>query len=192
MSLRLSRAPEPVPLQLNWVGPGYFATIGRPLVRGREFTSSDVSGARVAVITESLASRWFAGRDPIGERLGFDERDTTIIGVVGDARSHRLREASVPMVFLLVDQPPPPRVRFAPGTLEVRVAGSSQATMPALREALRRATRLATGFALLARLTLRFLDLLPCRGGVGHDRRARVVPASAAGHARRSGRCAQS
>jgi predicted permease len=138
-SVHLSNSAQPVTMQLNWVGPGYFATIGRPLVRGREFIPSDAAGARVAVITESLASRWFAGRDPIGERVGVDEPDTTIVGIVRDARSRRLRDAPVPMVFLLVNQPPPPRFRFAPGTLEIRVAASAQAMVPMVRDALSRA-----------------------------------------------------
>ena len=138
-AMRLSGEPESVTMQLNWVGPGYFATIGRPLVRGREFVVADAAGARVAVISESLADRSFKGRDPIGERLGFDGPDTTIIGVVRDARSRQLRDAPVPMAFLLVDQPPPPRFRFAPGTLEIRVAGNPSAMALAVLDALRRA-----------------------------------------------------
>jgi predicted permease len=138
-SLHLSVAPKPVSVSLNWVGPGYFSTIGRPLVRGREFIPSDASGARVAVITESLANRWFSGREPLGERLGFDEPDTIIVGVVRDARSRQLREAPVAMVFLLVDQPPPKVFRFTPGTLEIKLAGDPQAMIPVVREALRRA-----------------------------------------------------
>jgi predicted lysophospholipase L1 biosynthesis ABC-type transport system permease subunit len=90
------------------------------------------------VITESLANRWFSGREPIGERLGFDEADTTIVGVVRDARSRQLREPPVAMVYLLVNQPPPNRFRFAPGTLELRLTGSPQAMIPVVREALRR------------------------------------------------------
>jgi predicted permease len=176
-SVQVSGAAQPVATQLNWVGPGYFSTVGRPLVRGREFLPSDISGARVAIITESLANQSFAGRDPIGEHLGFDQPDTTIVGVVRDARARQLRDAPVPMVFLLVNQPPPPRFRFAPGTLEIRVAGSPQAMVPIVREALRReeprvtfdvqlmsdriarqydreraVTTLASGFALLALL----------------------------------------
>jgi predicted permease len=137
--MHLSHLPEAIPVQLNWVGPGYFSTIGRPLVRGREFSPSDAAGARVAIINESLANRWFSGRDPLGARVGGKELDTTIVGVVGDARTRRLRDAPGPMVFLLVDQPPPSNHRFAPGTLEIRVAGSPQAMAPALHEALRRA-----------------------------------------------------
>src|SRR5262249_37168272 len=121
------------------VGPGYFSTIGRPVVRGREFIESDARGGRVAIITESLAHRYFEGRDPVGRQLGFDQPDTTIIGVVGDARSRRLRDASVPMVFGLGDQPPPPRFRVFPGTLDIRVAGNPQPMLTAIREALRRA-----------------------------------------------------
>jgi predicted permease len=138
-SVHITGVPEPASLHLNWVGPGYFSTIGRPLVRGREFSPSDASGARVAIVSESLANRWLSGRDPIGERVGGKVPDTTIIGVVRDARSRSLRDAPVPMVFLLVDQTPPTGFRVAPGTLEIRVAGSPQSMMPVVRDALRRA-----------------------------------------------------
>jgi predicted permease len=136
-SVHLGGAPKPLSVNLNWVGPGYFSTIGRPLVRGREFVPADASGAKVAVITESLANRWFSGREPLGARLGFGEADTTIVGVVRDARSRQLREAPVAMVFLLVNQPPPKVFRFAPGTLEIRLAGSPRAMIPIVRDALR-------------------------------------------------------
>jgi len=138
-SLHLSTREKPVSLNLNWVGPGYFSTIGRRVVRGREFLASDAPGARVAVITESLANTQFSGRDPLGERVGFDQPDTVIVGVVRDARSRQLREAPVPMVYLPVNQPPPPVFRFAPGTLEIRLAGNAQAMIPVVRDALRRA-----------------------------------------------------
>lgn len=43
------------------------------------------------------------------------------------------------MVFLLVKQSPPPMIRFAPGTFEIRLASSAQAMIPVVRDALRRA-----------------------------------------------------
>jgi predicted permease len=197
-SVLLDVAPKPVSVNLNWVGPRYFSTIGRPLVRGREFVPADASGARVAVITESLANRWFSGREPLGARLGFDEPDTIVVGVVRDARSRRLREAPVPMVFLLVNQPPPKKFRVAPGTLELRLTGSPQAMIPVVRDALRRAeprvavdvqwmserlarqfereravASLASGFALLA-LLLAAIGLYAVLAD-GVDRRMREI-----------------
>jgi putative ABC transport system permease protein len=74
------------------VSPGYFATLGIPLRRGRDFTWSDAAGApRVAVVNESTARRFWPDQDPIGKRLrwGRGEAETpwiTIVGVVGDVR----------------------------------------------------------------------------------------------------------
>jgi putative ABC transport system permease protein len=72
-------------------GPGYFATIGIPLRRGRDFSGADqYERPFVAVISESLARQSFGAGDPIGHRImcGFDQPDKwmTIVGVVGDVR----------------------------------------------------------------------------------------------------------
>lgn len=71
--------------------PGYFSTMGIPLVRGRDFTDADLFDRPfVAIISESLAREYFRGEDPIGHRImsGFDatEKWTTIVGIVGDVR----------------------------------------------------------------------------------------------------------
>lgn len=138
-SVHVEGRPDDVPVEINWVGPGYFTTVGRPIIRGREFSRRDAAGPRLALVTESLAARYFDGRDPIGRLISGNLPDTAIVGIVSDARSRRLREAPVSMVFLLVDQPPPARFRFAPGTLEIRTTGNPRSMAPVVREALRRA-----------------------------------------------------
>jgi predicted permease len=72
--------------------PGYFATMGIPHVRGRDFTGGDRYGSEpVAIISEALARQSFPNVDPIGLRLqcGLDDesmRWMTIVGVVGNVR----------------------------------------------------------------------------------------------------------
>jgi predicted permease len=71
--------------------PGYFTTMGIPLVRGRDFTSSDLYGrTSVAVVSEALARQTFGEEDPIGHRVmwGLDlpVQWATIVGIVGDVR----------------------------------------------------------------------------------------------------------
>jgi putative ABC transport system permease protein len=82
-------------------GPGYFAAMGIPL-RGREFTTQDVTGAPpVAIISATLAERYFANQDPIGRRLvmrSFTEEPHTIVGVAGDVKTFGLDE-DAGMVF---------------------------------------------------------------------------------------------
>ena len=122
----------------NWVGPGYFATIGVPVINGREFDDRDTARSpRVAIITESIARRHFPGQNPIGKRLGFAQLDTEIVGVVRDARWGTLREPPASMVFFPIDQPP--AFRAYPINLDVRVAGDAGPAALAVRNAMRRA-----------------------------------------------------
>src|SRR6266436_8930257 len=64
-------APEEQPtVEYNEVGPDYFVTMGIPLVSGREFTrADDEKAALVAVVNETMAGRYWRGKDPIGERV---------------------------------------------------------------------------------------------------------------------------
>jgi len=72
--------------------PGYFKTMGIPLVRGRLFEDRDtVDAPHVAVINEALARGRWPGRDPIGLQIEYgnmdgDLRPYTIVGIVGDTR----------------------------------------------------------------------------------------------------------
>jgi len=87
------------------VTPGYFQTMGIPLLRGRLFERSDGKGApSVAVISETLARRAFGGVDAaVGKRLALSERDTRpsleVVGVVADARLQGLRDAPQAAIY---------------------------------------------------------------------------------------------
>src|SRR5262245_56027739 len=81
--------------EVNAVGPGYFTTLGQPLVAGREFTVKDVTGApRVAIINETMAKYFFGKDNPIGRRIGW-ARDKTpdieIVGVAKDSKSSTMK-----------------------------------------------------------------------------------------------------
>jgi predicted permease len=102
------RPGEQVLLQSNWVGPKYFSTVGMPLLAGRELDVRDSEKApKVAVINEAMARRYFANRNPLGERFGYpkewaaivDDAKTEIVGVVRDARVTSVRDAAVPMAY---------------------------------------------------------------------------------------------
>jgi predicted permease len=92
----------------NTVTPGYFRTFGMRLLRGREFTADDRRGSLpVAVISNAMAQHFFAGNDPIGRTfvLGSNTHETTIVGVVDDARHENLRaETPLRMVYLPMTQ----------------------------------------------------------------------------------------
>jgi putative ABC transport system permease protein len=90
------------------VTPGYFATLGIPLRRGRLLDARDRPGApRAALVNESLARRKFPGRDAIGERLHFGPDDGqwyTIVGVVGDVRQASLGTVGSDAVYVAPGQ----------------------------------------------------------------------------------------
>ena len=79
------------------VGPGYFATMGIPLLAGREFVASDIDGApQVAIINETMARHFWENEDPIGRRFGWSSSTTgdeiEVIGVVADSKFANIRE----------------------------------------------------------------------------------------------------
>jgi hypothetical protein len=93
--------------QSNIVSPGYFGTMGIPLVRGRVFDDHDRSDkAPVVVINATMAGQVWPGEDPLGRRLRFKGRDqwATVIGVVGDVKHTGLDQQPVAQVYSTHDQ----------------------------------------------------------------------------------------
>ena len=90
---------------MDVVGPGYFATLGVPMLLGRDILESDRGGAPgVCVINEAFAKRFFDRRNPIGMRItsSDDQRRTTyqVVGVAKNARSQGLRDEVEPRYFV--------------------------------------------------------------------------------------------
>jgi predicted permease len=99
----------------NAVSPGYFKTMGIPLVAGRDFDDRDVRNEpldpkatdapyRVAIVNQSYAKQYFAGRDPVGRHIGFGMNPGTktpieIVGVVKDAKYTGVRDDIPRQVF---------------------------------------------------------------------------------------------
>ena len=81
----------------NAVSEDYFQTLGVPLVQGRGIESQD-SGARrrVVVINETMARRYWPGRDALGRIIRMNDQDCTVIGVARDGKYGRLNEAPQP------------------------------------------------------------------------------------------------
>ena len=70
--------------RFNEVGPGYFRTLGMPLVAGREFTAADALGSpKVAIVNEAFAKKFNLGRDAIGKFMGASGDDSTDMQIVG-------------------------------------------------------------------------------------------------------------
>ncbi len=91
----------------NVASPDYFRTIGIPLLRGRVFEETDDANApAVAIITQSMARRYWDDEDPLGKRLSRNRgRDwLTIVGVVGDVRQFGLDEDVADVIFEPLEQ----------------------------------------------------------------------------------------
>ncbi len=84
--------------------PGYFEAIGTALRRGRTFTDQDdAHAARVVLINETFARRFFGGQQPIGQRLDLGDTQEAlweIVGVVADVKNDDLDERPDPTIYL--------------------------------------------------------------------------------------------
>ena len=130
-------AVEPGP-DMNWVGAGYFATVGSDMIGGREFEPSDRSGPRVAIVNESFERHMPDGRPALGACLVTGEAPgecTNIIGVVEDQRHTYMDDEVTPKVYFPRDRTPAP-ISWGGPNLVVRVNGPAGEHARAVREAL--------------------------------------------------------
>src|SRR5262249_40175646 len=87
--------------------PGYFQTIGIPLLRGRDFAATDrESSMRVAIVNQTLADRIWPNEDPIGKRFRFftDTGYRRVTGVEKTSKSQTLGEDPQPAAYTPLDQ----------------------------------------------------------------------------------------
>jgi predicted permease len=97
------QAGEHLSSRMDHVGPGYFSTVGIPILMGREIGPEDTARERVAVINQSFAERFFPHANPLGKHVRdtypSNPTDLTIVGVASDARSNTLREKIAPRLY---------------------------------------------------------------------------------------------
>jgi predicted permease len=144
---RLAAEGAPVPARsdrtyLNGVSPGYFETLGLPLIAGREFAPADRDGGPpVVIVNATLAKAQFGQASPIGRYLVMHESsgDTRleIVGVVGDVAYQYLQEARRKIAYVPHTQMPP-SLRARSLVADVRIAGPTAAAADAIRAAVRR------------------------------------------------------
>lgn len=134
-------APGQEPLaSMNVVSPGYFDTLGIPLIRGRDFNRHDtMASAPVAIVNEAYADRYLRGTNPIGARLRsplLDKRPATIVGVSANERDSWDRPAGA-KVYQPASQAPIPFITavvyapgVSPGTIGHEIEGVFAKTQP--------------------------------------------------------------
>lgn len=125
-------AANPV-LNMELVGPGYFTTLGVPVLRGRSFTDEDRQGAPpVVMLSESAARYYWPGEDPVGKRLRMGsklDRSFTVVGIVPDTRYRALREARASVYFPMRQSFFP----FMPSALAIRTSVPPASLVPTIR-----------------------------------------------------------
>jgi predicted permease len=92
-------------VEYNEVGPAYLATMGIPLVSGRDFTRADNENVPpVAVVNETMAGRFWRGADPVGRRLQVNGRWLQVAGVARNSKYSSLREPPKPYFYTSLRQ----------------------------------------------------------------------------------------
>jgi putative ABC transport system permease protein len=130
------RPGEEMRFESNFVAPGYFEVLRIGIRAGREFTATDRAGAPlVGVISETMARRYWTGRDPIGTHIRSRSFPAPIrvVGVVGDA-TVGLDRAAEPFVYLPLAQHP----RFLAATVPLVLLARTRSNSTALAASMRR------------------------------------------------------
>jgi predicted permease len=124
---------EEVVVELYFVGPDYFRTLGIPLAAGRDFTVRDDDKAPLAmVINQSMAERYWPGRNALGGRVRVGEETYTVVGVAGNGKYQQLGETQQHHFYVPVLQS-----YRSDMTLHVRTAGDPARLTDALRREVR-------------------------------------------------------
>jgi putative ABC transport system permease protein len=146
----------------NNVGPDYFATMGIPILRGRDFAARDANpGARpVAVINETMARRFWPNADAIGQHIqpGGNSPPLEIIGVARDIKYHSLAEEPQPYIYTSATQIYTPYL-----TLSIRTEGDPKMLANTVRKEIERLDSNVAVTKLITFAELRQGPLFPSR-----------------------------
>lgn len=122
---------EDMGIDLNVVGTEYFRTLQIPMIAGRDFGKEDRDGApRAVIVNQTMAKRFWPGRDAVGHRLNAWGEWWTVVGVARDVKYHRMNEPPEPFLYL-----PVPQTRGMDVNLLVRSQLPTAAILSAVRAA---------------------------------------------------------
>ena len=133
--------PRPPAASMRFVSPDYFATMGIPLLMGRDVEDADVpSRPWVAVVSESFVKQFFPNENPLGRQFRLRQDLRTVVGVVGDIKARGLERTAEPQVYL-------PAVQIAdavlsaydPKDLAIRYSGNTAGLYAEIRRIVRAA-----------------------------------------------------
>jgi putative ABC transport system permease protein len=126
----------PIVVQTNPATPGYFHTVGIPLLAGRDFVPGDGPGAQlVAIVSKSFNERFWPGESATGRQVNLLRGQTpvtvTVVGVVGNTRQDSLTDADTPQLYQPYAQDP-----FLFATLTVKTTGDPLAVTRSVQRAI--------------------------------------------------------
>jgi predicted permease len=117
----------------NVAGPGFFTTLGVPILAGRDFADSDTeTSPHVGIINEQFAKRFFPNRNPLGHMIGteYGGYQMMVVGVVKDHKFRSIDEEPIPMAWYEYAQIP----IAGKMDVELRVHGDPLAILPSARK----------------------------------------------------------
>jgi predicted permease len=117
---------------LRFASPGYFTTMGIPLLAGRDFTSRDNRESPLAlVVNRTAAERYWPDEEPVGQTIQVGDSTAEIVGVVGDVRQLSLDQEPTPAVYSAFTQ-----ISRVGMTLVVRTTGDPLNTLATVQGAI--------------------------------------------------------
>ena len=124
---------EQLSVRARTTGPGFFRTVGIPILRGRDIQETDTDQApKVVIVNETLARTLWPDQDPIGRRVLFGQNATAlVVGVVRDIRDAGPGEPAPPEYYVSTYQQ-----GYPPMALAVRTKGNPKAIAEAVRRAI--------------------------------------------------------
>lgn len=135
-------------IRWNGVGPDYFHVLGTPVMLGRDFSAADTASApRVAIVNQTFAKRYLAGRDPLGHQITRGNNEPcTIVGVVADSKYTGVQEKEMTMAWF-----PYTQFQGISGMhVELQTRGNPAGLLPEVRRAM---LQFAPDLALLQPMT---------------------------------------
>ena len=124
---------ERIRVEMNTVGAHYHDVMGMSLLSGRGFNERDITGAQpVVVVNETLARRYFAGRDPLGNHISMRRNRWLIVGVVRDMVYHEPNEPARPYAYF-----PTMQTGGLTPTMVIRAKGDPAALLSSVASAVR-------------------------------------------------------
>jgi predicted permease len=125
----------------RFITPGFFASMGIPLLMGRDVSESDtLDNPFATIVSASFVKRYWPNEDPLGKHFKFVLHDRVIVGVVGDIRVRGFEQSSEPQVYMAYKQLPDNEVIwYAPKDLVIQSTAAPATLLPAIQRIVREA-----------------------------------------------------